>query len=324
MIFYFLVLTILAVYSYSQIDLNLTLLQTTWFLSFQNFMINLGYYNRPLSTLIFTVLLVLLFIGYWKLRIGNWTLVIGVIGLLGLLSYPFLSHDFFNYMFDARIITHYGQNPYFFSALDFPNDPWIRFMHWTHRVYPYGPVWLVITIIPSFFGFGKFILTLLNFKLLFLGSYLLCCYIVNKINPKNLAFFALNPLVIIEGLFSPHLDLVMLTFVFLALYKFRWPNLLSSIGIKFSTITLVPVFLFVKKKWFFDALIIASYLGVIIQVLNREILPHYFLVPFGFTTLTNNKKWQYLAVILSTILLLSRYLPFLYTGSWATYKLWPF
>ena len=52
----------LGVYSYSQIDLNLTLLQTSWFLGFKNQMIQLGYFNRPLSTGIFILITLLLFI----------------------------------------------------------------------------------------------------------------------------------------------------------------------------------------------------------------------------------------------------------------------
>lgn len=313
---YFLVLFLLSIYSYSQIDLNLTLLKTPWFLASKDVMVNLGYYNRPFSTVIFAILIILLFFGYWKLRIGNWKLVIGIIGLLSLLSYPFLSHDFFNYMFDARIMTTYHLNPYFYKALDFPADDWIRFMQWTHRTFPYGPVWLIITLVPSFLGLGKFILTLLNFKLLFAGTYLVCCYVINKLNPKNLYLFALNPLVIIEGLYSPHLDLVMLAFALLALVKFKWFNIFLSVGTKFSTLTLLPFLFFENKKWFIDGLIIASYLGVIIQILNRELLPHYFLVPFGFTVLSNNVKWHYLMIVLSIALLIIRYLPFIYTGQW--------
>lgn len=311
---YFFVLFLLTLYSYSQIDLNLTLLQTPWFLSFKTLMINLGYYNRPLSTLIFITLVLFLYI----LKPKKIILAIGGVCLISLLSYPFLSHDFFNYIFDARIVTLYHQNPYFFKALDFPADTWIRFMQWTHRTYPYGPVWLLITLLPSFLGFGKFILTLLNFKLLFIGAYLICCYVINKINSKNLAFFALNPLVIIEGLYSPHLDLVMLAFAMLALIKYKWLNILLSIGTKFSTLTLLPIFIFNKRKWFIDGLIIASYIGVVIQILNRELLPHYFLVPFGFTALSDKKTWKYLMIVLSAVLLSVRYIPFLYTGQWAS------
>jgi len=72
-----------------------------------------------------------------------------LIGVGLLFSYPFLSHDLFNYLFDAKIVTFYHQNPYILKALDFPSDPWLRFMHWTHRTYPYGPSFLFLTLVPS-------------------------------------------------------------------------------------------------------------------------------------------------------------------------------
>jgi len=310
----------LVVYSYSQIDLNLTLFSHPVFLQFQNLMIQLGYFNRPFSAVVFVVILLLLFIGYWRLVISHWSLVVGVIGLLALLSYPFLSHDFFNYMFDARIVTTYGQNPYFLKALYFPADTWIRFMHWTHRTYPYGPFWLILTLVPSLLGFGKFVLTLLNFKLLFVAAYVGCCYTINKLNPSGLKFFALNPLILIEGLFSPHLDLVMLFFAILAIYK-NPLYMVLSIGIKYATVLLAPLLFFKNKPWFVNSLIIAGYCGAVFQILSRELLPHYFLVPIGLTALSNSKKWQYLAVLISFILLLVRYVPYLYSGQWYTFHI---
>ncbi|MCL4390465.1 hypothetical protein M1345_03705 [Patescibacteria group bacterium] len=196
--FYLLVLAVLGVYSYSQIDLNLTLLQTPWFLSFQHLMIQLGYFNRLLSTAIFAGLLLLLFLFYLLLlrqKPNLFILVAGVV-VLTLFAYPAFSHDFFNYLFDARIVTHYGQNPYFFKALDFPTDTWTRFMQWTHRTYPYGPIWLALTVPLSYLGFGKFILTVFNFKIMFAAAYVGSVVLIKKLSGvKNALFFAANPLV---------------------------------------------------------------------------------------------------------------------------------
>lgn len=227
MVFSFLfILLVLAIYSYSQIDLNLTLLQSPLFLKFQFLMVQLGYYQRVYSVLIFTVILLLLFTAYlFLLRKGktpvislkNTVLLIGGVAVIGVISYPAFSYDLFNYIFDARIVTFYHQNPYLYKALDFPSDNWIRFMHWTHRTYPYGPVWLLVTLPFSFLGFGRFLLTLVNFKVMFSLFYLGNCYLIymisSAIDPKNrswrLLFFALNPLVIIESVVSPHIDSVM-------------------------------------------------------------------------------------------------------------------
>jgi len=146
---YSLLLLFLIIYSYSQIDLNLTLSSNQLYQSIQQQLIYLGYFNRPLSTVVFTILLFLLFTFYFfilylvnkkKVTLQKILLLVVLTCVILLFSYPAFSHDIFNYMFDARIVTKYYQNPYFHSALDFPNDLWTRFMHWTHRTYPYGPI----------------------------------------------------------------------------------------------------------------------------------------------------------------------------------------
>ena len=62
-------------------------------------------------------------------------LIIFVSALLLVFSYNAFSYDIFNYIFDAKIFTHYHQNPYLQKALDYPGDPMLSFMRWTHRVY---------------------------------------------------------------------------------------------------------------------------------------------------------------------------------------------
>ncbi len=169
MILYFIVVVALSFFSYTQVDLNLTLLNWQPYLHLQNQLTNLGYFNRQINTVIFSVIFILLLLFYFLIiqhtlknsqKSINIKKIIITTGVILLFGYPDFSHDLFNYIFDARILTHYGLNPYEFKALDFPTDTWIRFMHWTHRTYPYGPAWLAITAIPSLLGLNIFILTL--------------------------------------------------------------------------------------------------------------------------------------------------------------------
>ncbi|MBI5123164.1 hypothetical protein HZA75_04880, partial [Candidatus Roizmanbacteria bacterium] len=265
---YLVTLFTFAIYSYSQIDLNLTLSSNSLYQYFQQQLIYIGYFNRPLSTIIYILLLFLFFIFYflflWLVKQKKLTqlnilwLIIGSSVIL-FFAYPAFSHDIFNYMFDARIVTKYFSNPYFHTALDYPNDLWTRFMHWTHRTYPYGPVWLSITLPFSFAGFGKFVLTLFNYKLMFLlfhiGNIYLIYKILKKVFPKGvnlgLVFYALNPLILIESIVSPHNEVVMLFFLLLAVYTLFFKrnlliavvSLLLSAGVKFITIILLPLFM---------------------------------------------------------------------------------
>ena len=319
-VLYLITLLVLGIYSYSQIDLNLTLLQTPWFLNFQNQMIQLGYFNRPLSTAIFLAITFFFFLFYIlfslradKLTIKNIiTLGLGII-LLGLVSYPAFSHDIFNYIFDARILVYHHANPYTSTALMFPQDSWTRFMNWTHRTYPYGPVFLPISVLVYILGLNKFILTLFWFKALMAAAYVGSSYLIYKMaGKKGLVLFALNPLIIYEGIVAGHMDVVMLFLALAAVYyKSRILWLLSA-GVKYVTILLWPR---LALKW----LVILAYAGAVAQIFSRELLPHYFIVPLGISALLpNNRLIMWSAIIISLVLLLLRYYPFLSTGVW-----WP-
>lgn len=343
LILYFAVLLGLVVYSYSQIDLNLTLFSNPAFLHFQSIFIQLGYYNRPLSTFIFCSLLFGLSVFYisflrlcaarkiplnhvWKIIICSYTVL--------LFSYPAFSHDIFNYLFDARIVTKYQLSPYYFTALDFPNDTWIRFMHWTHRLYPYGPLWLALTLLPSYLGLGKFVFTLFLFKLLFYVSTLGSAWTIVKIasckKSGNLSlpliFFSLNPLILIEGLVSSHNEISMFFFTILGFLLLLKSKRIYSIllflvgfGIKFLPIIFIP-FVFIKKSWlehryFFGVLAVLSIIITIPLVLFREPYAWYYIPFIGFASLARVRLLKIAGIGLSAGLLL-RYAPYLYYGDY--------
>jgi len=336
---YILTLGALAVFSYSQIDLNLTLFRFPWFLEFTRVLISLGYFHRGLSTVIFLVLLFLLSIFYFlfslranKLTKKDLLVLISSIFALGLVSYPAFSHDIFNYIFDARTVVLHQQNPYVSTALMFPDDPWTRFMNWTHRTYPYGPFFLPLTLPFYLLGLGKFILTLFWFKVLFTLAYLGSSLIIFRLaGAKGLVYFALNPLVITESIVSSHLDVVMLFFALqaylLLLNNKRLFSLIAlgvSVGIKYTTVLLLPLFILKKigesRRGIF--LVALAYFGAILQSLGREILPHYLIVPLGFTALAlENKTLLWIGAIVSLVLLVVRYYNFLLTGVWWPLKL---
>ncbi|MCL4397678.1 hypothetical protein M1403_01475 [Patescibacteria group bacterium] len=329
-ILYLLLLLSLGIYSYSQIDLNLTLFQTSWFLNFQHQMIQLGYFNRPLSTEIFIVLTILFSIFYFlfirdanRLLPKNMALLVVAVAILGLISYPAFSHDIFNYIFDARIAVFHHANPYTTTALMYPTDTWTRFMNWTHRTYPYGPTFLPISVLFYFLGLNKFLLTLFWFKGMAVAAYVGSAYFIYKLaKNKGLVLFAFNPLIIYEGVVAGHMDIVMLFFAIFGYYLFLnkhkvWGTFgwVISVGIKYATAFQVPAFFINRRREI--ALIVLAYIGALAQTGTHELLPHYFIVPLGFSALLPNNKFAvWSAVIISLVLLLLRYYPFLSTGVW--------
>ncbi len=331
----------LLIYSYSQIDLNLTLSSNSVYQQFQSQLIQLGYFHRTASASIYLVLILLLFIFYFlvmkkveqkKISPTSIKWLMGI-SLILIFAYPAFSHDIFNYMFDAKIVTKYGLSPYFFKALDFPNDTWTRFMHWTHRYYPYGPGWLILSLIPSYLGLGKFVLTLGLFKVLFALFHCLNCYLINKIVKKlyfgqeNLAtvFYGLNPLVLIESLLSPHNEVIMLTLVLVSIYLFlskkgllSMMSLVISISIKYLSIVMLPLIIWKKNRprQFLLLSIIIWSLCLIPVILQRTFYPWYFVPLVGLTAVAMRHFWLELIFIGLSGGALMLYWPYLLFGDY--------
>lgn len=349
-IWYFLVIVLLFLYSFTQVDLNLTLSRASQIHQIQNAFQWIGYFNRPLSTVLYEILLVLLFLFYsfflYSAHIQKiskktiWTIILGT-SLVLTISYNAFSYDLFNYIFDAKIITYYHQNPYIYKASDFPGDPMLSFMHWVHRTYPYGPVWLAITVPLSFLGLNYFVITSVLFKLLATTSFVGSVYYIGKILKKmipeqelfGIALFAFNPLVLIESLVSAHIDIVMIFFTLISLYYLlQKKNLLSfillglSIGIKFVTVLLLPIittiYLLQKKhklfswKFFCFLAIVCMGIGVIAASVRTNYQPWYFLSVLPFVALAEKKYYYVIPSVIISMFSLFEYVPFLQRGNW--------
>ena len=321
-IFYFLLLFILTIYSYALVDPNLTVISSKWWEVFREKMVELGYYRRDISWIVYLIIIILLFVFNYlfikKYKQFNSVKLAITTGIILLFSYPFLSHDFFNYMFDARIATFYHQNPYFHKALDFLTDPWLRFLHWTHRIYPYGPTFLLITLIPSFLSFGKFVLSFMFFKLTFVIFYVLTVFFLNKLNKRYAIIFATNPLVIIEGLVNSHNDLIGVSLGIIGIYLLlKNKSILArlffilSLGIKYITF---PIVFLMRKNARWNKLIFVFLMGVILYLsIKSEIQPWYFLnlfifIPF-FVQSINRLNVFFFGLLVS-------YYPYIRLGGW--------
>ncbi|MDO8659120.1 MAG: glycosyltransferase 87 family protein [Candidatus Parcubacteria bacterium] len=336
-------------YSFTQIDLGLTLSQVSIWQTAEKLFKNIGYFQRPFSTFLFASIVFLLFTFYLlilnalhKKEISKrliWFLIITTAIILTF-SYNAFSYDLFNYMFDAKIVTYYNQNPYIHKALDFPGDPMLSFMHWTHRSYPYGPTWLGLTV-PLSLGIEFFLPTFFLFKALmsvsFLGTAFFIGKILRKFSSKNelfgVAFFALNPLVIIESLVSSHNDIVMMFFVILALYllmskKYVRSTMLFvlSIGVKFATVFVLPVYLlilyFQKNKkainweFLFVVMTVIMVIPVILASYRTNFQPWYLLNILPFAALISKKHYILIPSVVMSLFAAFEYLPFLYLGNW--------
>lgn len=334
---YGLLLIAFGVYSYWLIDPNITFFQSTLWVQFRDWAVYLGYYRRDISWIVYLTLLILLFIFHFiflrKFKQYSAIRIAGFIAILGCISYPFLSHDLFNYLFDARILTHYGLNPYTHTALDFQRDLWTRFMHWTNRSYPYGPTFLPLSLIPSYLGWGKFSLTFLFYKFMNGALYFLVVYFLNKKNKREAIIFATHPLIIIEGLINGHNDMIAVSFGLIGIYLLEkkyniWARFffLFSAGIKYIT---APLLIFLVRVRHPDEnrdpgkgrMILIAFLFQICLILylcySMEIQPWYFLslfvfIPF-FPEFIEKLNILFFGLLLS-------YYPFIRFGDWTAQK----
>ncbi len=345
------ILTILGLflYSYTQVDLSLTLSRVSLWQTIEKTFQHIGYFQRPLSTGLYIVILLLLFSSYagflfaaYKKTISRKTvwIVVIVTAVILTFSYNAFSYDLFNYIFDAKIVTHYHLNPYQHKALDFAQDPMLSFMHWVERTYPYGPLWLVITLPFSFMGGQIFLITFYLFKIIASLSYVGTAFfverIVQKTTPKNslfsLVLFALSPLVIIEALVSAHNDIVMIFLSTMALYLLinkqyvtSFTSFIASVTVKFATGIWLPLWLVLawyqksKRQIPYELLVmtgaVLSVIPVVLATTRTNFQPWYFLYMLPFAALLK-KPFIFIPYSIFSFFALLQYIPFLYTGNW--------
>lgn len=325
---------LLAILSYAFVDPNLSY--------YHQLYTGFAFQKRLLVTSIYTIILIILF-GFYVtgLRVlqsinkKQLVFFIGCLCVIFLFAYPtMLSYDIFNYLTTAKVFFFYHENPYLIMPIAFLGDPFLLFTHAANKIALYAPVWILLTGIPFTLGIGNFFATIVSFKLMTTLFYLLTILVLWKLTRSRytILLFAFNPLILIEILLSGHNDIVMMFFAlfsFLLLkqkrYFFAILCLLVSILIKYATLFLLPVFLFVLiksfrkktidwKKIFFVAAL-SMFLVFLLSPIREEMYPWYatWFLPFVFL-IPERKVLLYSSIAFSFGLLL-RYLPFMYTGS---------
>lgn len=335
---------LLFLYSFTQVDLSLTFSKAPFLQSILKAFQYIGWFDRPLSTYLYVAVFAILFLLYFAtIRLVSkdllsrktiWTAIILVTVVLAF-SYNALSYDLFNYIFDAKIITFYNQNPYIHKALDYPGDPMLSFMRWTHRTYPYGPGWLALTVPLSLIGGNIFIVTYYLFKLLMAAFFILSIFSIEKIARilkfKNallpFAVFAFNPFVLSESLVSAHNDIVMMGLLLFCLYylldkKNIKGSLLYffSISIKFATALWILAYFLLLGGKFRNKIITFSIIFMIIAVIlasfRTTFQPWYLLYVLPFAALMYEKNFVKFPLWVFSIFAVVFYIPFLYSGNW--------
>ena len=100
MILYGLILIFFSLYSFVLIDPNITFFNLPIWKNIQESLVNIGYYQRETSWQIYLILIAALFFFHLyfvgKHKRINPVQIATLVGVIFIVSYPFLSHDFFN------------------------------------------------------------------------------------------------------------------------------------------------------------------------------------------------------------------------------------
>jgi hypothetical protein len=153
--------------------------------------------------------------GLWLTWRGGdaWTrrLVIGVsVGatLLSVFAPPTMNSNPYNYMYRARVMAAYGENPYTTAAGEFPDDPLAEFANPAYTGGPGGklPTWMVVNVAVAWIAQGNVALNLLLLRFtLFLfgvGTVLLVSRAAERLVPERavagLVLWAWNPIFLLN------------------------------------------------------------------------------------------------------------------------------
>lgn len=334
LISYALVLILLTFFSYFFIDIN--------FPYFQTFTAGFNWRNTSLTSLVYGILILISFLIYafflkkYKDISSRKIKQIILVSFIPLFSYPaMLSYDIFNYIATAKVLFNYHENPYLIMPMEFLKDPILLFTQAANKIALYGPLWTLISGIPYALSFSNYLVSIFAFKVLVLLFYIGMIWIIWKItrNYYSILLFAANPLVVIEVFISGHNDILMMLLVLLSFYFLRNKKIylsivliLASILIKYSTIFLIPVFIYVvikningsKLDW--DKIYFYCFISMILvfslSIFREEIYPWYAIWPFSFLVLTRDNKIIKSGFIFLTFGLMLSYIPYMYSGNY--------
>jgi len=234
-------------------------------------------------------------------------------------------------MTTAKVAFTYHENPYIVMPIEISNDANLAFTRAANKVALYGPVWLLLTWVPHTLGMGNIWETLIAFKFINALWYIGFCILIWRVTKsmKNVVFFSLNPLVLIETLVSGHNDIVMMVLAcggLLLWEKRKWTShlmglvlLVLSVFIKGATVVLVPLLFFRKltqERLFFIASCLLLVVFFILAPIREELYPWYavwFLSLAAFLPYPKYSLFWQFCIVLSLGLEL-RHVPYMAMG----------
>jgi len=333
---YGIVFLTVTIFTYGFVDNGLMQYASPSFIKLITHMRSFVLNNRHIAALVYITFISLLYLLYITTlrivesnRITKALVFLCAWCLLLVISYPAFSYDIFNYILTSKIAFHYQENPYIVMPVEIPNEPALAYTRATNKVAPYGPIWIVATYIPYVLGQQNIWLTIFAYKLSNWFLFILYSFIIFRYTQSvsRTAFFALNPLVLVEVLVSGHNDFFMmvLAMVGMLLYPARsiaknitgMVLLIASVFVKGATLPLVFIIPGVFKSKYFMWVVFIVLLAVFFVTPVREELNPWHAVWFlGIAPFLNGRYSDIIRrfCIVFSFGLLLRHAPYIYMG----------
>ena len=148
---------------------------------------------------------------------------------------PATSSDVHHYVMEGRTLWVYGDNPLVRPPSSYPQDPYLHYVPPWHQdaPAPYGPLWALLTGLPSLLPQGRPEAVLLGYKalaaLFFLATAVLLWLALGPAGPgqrrRGLLLYAWNPLLLMAAAVDGHNDPAMMFFLVgavVAVGRGRW------------------------------------------------------------------------------------------------------
>ena len=189
--------------------------------------------------------------------------------------YPVGARDVYHYLMVLDIVVKHHGNPYLVLYAQVPADVFAPYGFLPDTPLGYGPGWLLLSLLPApLAGFSSVLRTLLVYKvynlllILAAAGAIWACSGRGRVGLAAAYLYALNPLVLFEGVANGHNDVLVALFMVLAVVALRRRLVIAlallalATSIKFYTAPVAVVFAFymLRQRWSARRLAVAALL----------------------------------------------------------------
>lgn len=175
------------------------------------------------------------------------------------LVWPLTSSDLYSYIYQARVWSVFGLNPYLYSYSSLAQDYFFFALnnHWSFRTTPYGPLFMILTGAWTYIAHSSFLGSLLGLKIFLASLNVVVGILIYRFRFSLSSFYlyAFNPLVLFEVAINGHNDVMLVFFLVLSLttalnskkkpvfWSFLW--LFFSVAVKYLSVVLIPIWIII-------------------------------------------------------------------------------